>query len=135
MEYKMGMRLILFFTAWDIEYLVKWPFYNLQGLREGKIDKFIANEKHIVIRTISKDIAPNTRAAILVSFMKKIKELDPFSVNRLEGEVNFFIGKFFQVLYIPRTCVAKRENFEKRFLRSFFSDFVLSVIEGIYRGF
>ena len=44
MEYKMGMRLILFFTVWDIGYLVNCIFYKLQGLRE-KMVKFIPNEK------------------------------------------------------------------------------------------
>ena len=44
MEYKMGMRLMLSFTVWDIGYLVNCPFYKLRGLRERKIDKFIENE-------------------------------------------------------------------------------------------
>ena len=39
MEYEMWMRLIFFFTIWDI-------FGELQGLKEGKKDKFIANEKY-----------------------------------------------------------------------------------------
>ena len=40
MEYKMWMRrLIFFFTIWD--------FYGeLQGLKEGKKDKFIANKNY-----------------------------------------------------------------------------------------
>ena len=46
MEYEMGMRLILFFTFLDIRYLVNCLFYTLQGLKEGKMDKFIANKKY-----------------------------------------------------------------------------------------
>ena len=46
MERKMGMRLILLFTLWDIRYLVNYLFYKLQGLKEGKMDKFIPNEKY-----------------------------------------------------------------------------------------
>ena len=46
MEYKMAMRLTLFFTAWDKVYLANCLFYKLQGLMEEKMDKFIANEKH-----------------------------------------------------------------------------------------
>ena len=46
MEYKMWMRLILFFTVWDIRYLVNCLFYKLQGLREIKMDKFITKEKY-----------------------------------------------------------------------------------------
>ena len=38
MEYKMLMRLIFFFTVWYI-------FGELPGLKEGKKDKFIADEK------------------------------------------------------------------------------------------
>ena len=46
MENKIGMRLILFFTVWDILYLVNYLFYKLQGLRERKMGKFIRNEKY-----------------------------------------------------------------------------------------
>ena len=46
MEYKMEMRLILFFAVWDIRYLVNYLFYKLWGLREGKMDKCIKNEKY-----------------------------------------------------------------------------------------
>ena len=46
MQYKMGMRLILFSTVWDIRYLVSCLFCKLQGLKKGKIDTFIANEKY-----------------------------------------------------------------------------------------
>ena len=47
MEYKMVTRLTLFFTVWDKGYLVNCLFYKLQGLREEKMDKFIANEKYL----------------------------------------------------------------------------------------
>ena len=43
MEYEMGMRLILIFAVCAIGYLMNCLFYKLQGLREGKIDKLIAN--------------------------------------------------------------------------------------------
>ena len=39
MENKIGMILIFFFTVWNI-------FGELQGLKEGKRDKFIGNEKY-----------------------------------------------------------------------------------------
>ena len=45
-EYKLEMRLILLLTVQSIGYLVNFPFYKLQGLRERKMDKFIANEKY-----------------------------------------------------------------------------------------
>ena len=48
--------------------------YQLQGLTEGKMDKFIANEKNIVIGTLYKlsslDFALNISAGILDSFYK-----------------------------------------------------------------
>ena len=50
----MVMRLTLFFTVWDKGYLVFSLFYKLRGLREEKMDKFIANEKYIAIRTLHK---------------------------------------------------------------------------------
>ena len=46
MEYKTGMRFILFFTLLDIRYLENCLFYKLQGLNDGKMDKFIANGKY-----------------------------------------------------------------------------------------
>ena len=46
MEYKMGMRLTLLFTVWDLRYLVNCLFCKLQGLKEGEMDKFITNKKH-----------------------------------------------------------------------------------------
>ena len=68
------MRLILFLTVWGIEYLVKCPFYKVQGLSEGKMDKFVAKKKNIAIRTpykhISKYFSPNTMDEILVYFYK-----------------------------------------------------------------
>ena len=51
-----------------------------------------------------------------------------FSVNRLKGEVSVFIGKFLQVIYFRNTFVVKIQNLEEGFLRSFFSNFVLSGI-------
>ena len=33
--------------------------------------------------------------------------------------MNFFIGMFLQVLYLPSTTVVKTEDFEEGFLRSF----------------
>ena len=50
----MMMRLILLFAVWNKRYLVNCLFYKLQGLREEKMDKFIANEKYIAIRTLHK---------------------------------------------------------------------------------
>ena len=52
-----------------------------------------------------------------------------FSVIRLKSEVKYFIGKFLQVLYFSNTAVVKTENLEEEFLKSFFSNFVLPVIE------
>ena len=42
----MGMRLILFFTVWDIRYLANCLFYKLKGLKERKMDTIIANKKY-----------------------------------------------------------------------------------------
>ena len=50
MEYKMWIRLIFFFTAWGM-------FVELQGLKEGKNDKFIANEKYSHQNTLYKLIS------------------------------------------------------------------------------
>ena len=46
MEYKMGMRFILFFTVLYKRYLGNYLFYKLQGLKEGEIDKFLTNKKY-----------------------------------------------------------------------------------------
>ena len=46
MEYNMVTRLIFFFTFWDKGYLVNYLFFKLEGLREEKMDKFIADEKY-----------------------------------------------------------------------------------------
>ena len=54
MEYKMVIRLTLFFIVWDKGYLVNFLFYKFQSLREEKMDKFIANENYIAIRTLHK---------------------------------------------------------------------------------
>ena len=51
-----------------------------------------------------------------------------FSVIRLEGYVNFFIRKVFQVVYFTSTTVVKTENREEGFLENFFSNFALLVI-------
>ena len=45
MEFKRWLRLILFFTIWDIRYLLNCLFYKLKGLKGRKTDKFIANKK------------------------------------------------------------------------------------------
>ena len=50
------------------------------------------------------------------------------SVIRLEGYVNFLLGKVLQVLYFRNNAVVKRENLKETFLRSFFSKFALPVI-------
>ena len=42
--------------------------------------------------------------------------------------MNFFIGMFLQVLYLPSTTVVKTEDFDERFLRSFCFNFAFSVI-------
>ena len=74
MECKTWMRLNLFFTVWDIRLLMNSLLHKLQGLTEGKMDKFIANEKNIVIGTLYKlsslDFALNISAGILDSFYK-----------------------------------------------------------------
>ena len=44
-----------------------------------------------------------------------------FSVIRLEGYLNFFVGMFLQVSYIPITTVVKTEDYEEGFLRTFFN--------------
>ena len=44
-----------------------------------------------------------------------------FDVIRLEGYMNFLIGMFLQVIYLPSTTVVNTKDLEKRFLRSFFS--------------
>ena len=76
---------------------------------------------------------PNNRAKILESFHKvwpwnKLKG-PVFSVIRYEGYVNFLIGKVLQVLYFPSNAAVKTENLKEDFLRSFFSNFALPVIE------
>ena len=48
--------------------------------------------------------------------------------------MNFFIGMFLQVLYLPTTTVVKTEDLKEGFLRVFFN-FVLSVIESYDPGF
>ena len=48
--------------------------------------------------------------------------------------MNFFIGMFLQVLYLPTTTVVKTEDLEEGFLRVFFN-FVLSVIGNYDPGF
>ena len=91
--------------------------------------------KNIAIRILYKLIiktALNTRAEILKSIYKvwpwnKLKE-PVFSIIRLEGYVNFFIGKVSQVLCFPGNSVAKIENLVEGFLRSFFPNFAHSVI-------
>ena len=45
----MGMTLILFFTGWDIRYLVNCLFYKLQDLNEGKWTNSL-QMKNIAIR-------------------------------------------------------------------------------------
>ena len=45
MDYKMGMRFVLFFTVWETGYLLNCLFYKLQGLRKRKIDKFIVGKE------------------------------------------------------------------------------------------
>ena len=128
----MGMRFILFLTVWEIGHVVNCPFCKLQGLRERKMYKFIANEKYRYQNTklISKDFATNTRAEILVSKVWPWNKLKGFmlSVIRLEDEVNFFIEKFLQVFCFRCIAVVKTENLEARFLRGFFSNSVLPVI-------
>ena len=57
-----------------------------------------------------------------------------FTAIRLEGYVNFFIGKVLQVLYFPSNAFVKTEDLEEGFLRRFFSDFELPVI-GNYDSF
>ena len=42
-----------------------------------------------------------------------------FSVIRLVGYMNFFIGMFLQVLYLPGTTVVKIEDLEEEFLKCF----------------
>ena len=67
------------------------------------MDKSIANEKYShenIFKLISWEFAPNTRAEILESFYKvwpwnKLKGF-VFSVIRLEGYMNFFIGMIFE---------------------------------------
>ena len=44
-----------------------------------------------------------------------------FDVIRLEGYMNFLIGMFLQVLYLPSTTAVNTKDLEERFLRSFFS--------------
>ena len=92
--------------------------------------------RNTAIRTlyklISNSFVPNTRTEVLVSFYivwpwNKVKRL-LFSIIRLDGEVNFFIGKFSQAVFFPCSAVVKTENLEGGFLRSFFSNFLLPVI-------
>ena len=44
-------------------------------------------------------------------FFHEVKGLFVFSAIRLKGEINFFIGKFLEVLYFPCHFVVKAENF------------------------
>ena len=53
-----------------------------------------------------------------------------FSVIRLEGCVNFFIGKVSQVLYFPSNAVDQEENYEEGLLRSFLLELKFSLVFG-----
>ena len=53
MEYRIGMRLILFFADWDIRYLVNCLFYKLQGLKEGTWTN-VLQIKNITIKILYK---------------------------------------------------------------------------------
>ena len=74
MQWKMGMRLFLFLTVWNIGYLVNCLFYKLQDLRGGGggDEQIYCKWKNIAIKTlyklISKDFVPNTRADLVVFF-------------------------------------------------------------------
>ena len=105
MEYKMGMRLILFFTDWKVGYL---KLYKFQGLREGKWTT-VLQIKNAVIRTLhfmnqSVKILPQIPRlrfwypSSKFDHEKKLEDIEVFSVIRLEVEVNFFIGVFLKVL-------------------------------------
>ena len=105
MEYKMGMRLILFFTDWKVGYL---KLYKFQGLREGKWTN-VLQIKNAVIRILhfmnqSVKILPQIPRlrfwypSIKFDHEKKLEDIEVFSVIRLEVEVNFFIGMFLKVL-------------------------------------
>ena len=67
MEYRLGMRLILFFADWDIRYLVDCLFYKLQGLKGRKWTNLL-QIKNITIKILykltSNDFSPNTRTEI-----------------------------------------------------------------------
>ena len=87
----------------------------------------------ILYKLISQDFAPTTRGQIWESFHKvwpwdKLKG-PVFSVIRYESYVNFLIGKVLQVLCFPSNAAVKKENLKEEFLRSFFSNFALPVIE------
>ena len=42
--------------------------------------------------------------------------------------MNFFIGKFLQVLYFPCAAVVKTENLQERFLRSYESEIMIQFL-------
>ena len=92
MEYKMVMRLTLLFTAWNKEYLVNCLFCKFQGLREEKMNTFIANEQYNHLYT---------RAEILKSFCK-VRPL-----NKLKG---------FRYYQIVVTLISLLESFRRSFI-------------------
>ena len=57
MEYKMWMRLVLLFIAWDVRYLVNCFFYKFQGLMERKMWTNLLQMKNIAIAKLYKLIS------------------------------------------------------------------------------
>ena len=88
----MVMRLTLLFTAWNKEYLVNCLFCKFQGLREEKMNTFIANEQYNHLYT---------RAEILKSFCK-VRPL-----NKLKG---------FRCYQIVVTLISLLESFRRSFI-------------------
>ena len=119
----MGMRLILFFTVRDIKYLVNCSFCKLQSLMESK--------------SISNGFPLNTRAEYFfwytsIKFGHEINLKGLMFLALLNWRVKWIsLLESFCKSFISSTstAVVKTENLEEGFLRSFFSNFVLPVIE------
>ena len=130
----MVTRLTLFLTVWDKGCLVNCLFCKLQGLREEKMDKFIANEKYLVTqralhKLIRWDFAPNTRAEILKSFYKvcplnKLKESRYYQI----GVTWISLLESFHKSFISLVPLLIKRKFEGGLLKSFLSKLALPAI-------
>ena len=122
MECKMGMGLILFSTPetqaiWSIAYFIKCRVWREKWTNLYRMEKMHSSE-HFVNQSVKILLQiPGLRLqypSIKFGYEINIKGL-MYLMFRLESEVNFFIGKFLQVLYFPSTFVIKTEILTRDF--------------------